>query len=291
MKFRAASIVIVALALSSPTLPLAADDKPTTDKPADTKPAADKPPTDQPPATPPTGPRGGGFGRGGFGGGGGAGRGGPGGFGGGGGGAGGPGGGPGAPGAFGRFGPTIMRAQAQDPLDEIIQLLGELNLGPDFTLSAEQKQSIQTARDEYKKQMDHWRTDHEEELKKLEDEMTQARAAIAQNAAAGQPNTRQNLQQIAQARQELTDTAPRSDETIVQIKGTLTTDQLKRLQAKETDRQAENEKLRQQIMQQQQQRLGRGGGFGGGGGGGGGGGAGNGAAGGRGNPAGPGRGI
>jgi hypothetical protein len=190
-----------------------------------------------------------------------------------------------------------MRAQAQDPLDEIIQLLGELNLAPDFTLSAEQKQTIQTARDEFKKQMDQWRADHAEELKKLEDEMAQARAAIAQNAAAGQPNTRQNLQQVAQARQELNDTAPRADETIVQIKGALTTEQLKKLQAKEADRQAENEKLRQQIMQQQP-RFGRGGGFGGGGGSGagaggpgGGAGGGNGPAGGRGNTAGPGRGI
>ena len=246
MRFRAASIVIAALALGTPTVTFAADDKPATDQPADTKPAADKPPTDQPPATPPAGPRGGGIGRGGFGGGGGAGRGGPGGFGGGG-GAGAP-GGPGAQGPFGRFVPTIMRAQAQDALDEITQLLGELNLAPDFTLSAEQKQTIQTARDEFKKQMDQWRADHEEELKKLEDEMAQARAAMGQGAGAGQPaNNRQNLQQIAQARQELTDSAPRSEETIVQIKGTLTTDQLKKLQVKETDRRAENEKLRQQI--------------------------------------------
>ena len=291
MKLRAASILIAALALGAPAVTFAAaDDKPANDKPADTKPAADNPPANQPPVTPPGGPRGGGggggFGRGGFGGGG---RGGPGGFGGGG-GAGGPGGiggGAGTQGPMGRFAPQIIRAQAQDSLDEIVQLLGELNLGPDFTLSAEQKQAIQAARDEYKKQMDQWRTEHEEELKKLDDEMTQARAAIAQNnAAGGQPaNNRQNLQKIAQARQELADTAPKSDETIVQIKGTLTTDQLKRLQAKEADRQAENEKLRQQIMQQQP-RLGRGGGFGGGGGG-----AGNGAAGGRGNASGPGRGI
>src|SRR5437762_359768 len=47
----------------------------------------------------------------------------------------------------------IMPAGAvmnRDSLSPLVMTLGELNLGPDFTLTAEQKQKIQTIRDDFK---------------------------------------------------------------------------------------------------------------------------------------------
>lgn len=227
------------MALWIPTSVFAADD----DKPATDKPAADKPAT-PPPATPP-----GGAGPG-AGGGGGAGR------------FGGPGG---LRGGFGG-GPGGLLGGGRDPLDEIIAILGEANLAPDFNLSTDQKQQIQAVRDDFKKQMDKWKAEHETDIKKLQDQMAQLRnAGGGPGGAGGQGNNRAQFQEVAQARQELQATAPKSDEAVVQIKAILSTEQLKRFEAKQAERQAEIEKLRQEMGNRFGGGAGPGGGFNGGG--------------------------
>jgi hypothetical protein len=164
----------------------------------------------------------------------------------------------------------------RDPMEELVSILGELNLSPDFTLSADQKTKIKSARDEFKKQQDDWQTAHADELKKQRDEMAELRGA----ARGGGGPDREKMQELFQARQELMGSAPKSDEAVVEIKGILTTDQLKKVDTAVAARQAQVEKMRNEMRERS--GPGGGGGQGGGrrGGGGGGGGAGRGGAGG-----------
>jgi hypothetical protein len=224
-----ASVVSGALLLSAAQYCPAADDP----KPASDKPPAAKP-TPGPAATP--GQGGGGGGRG-FGGG----------F-----------GGPGGAGGFG--GGARAFAGQRDPLDELLALLGDLNLAPDFTLAADQKSKIQVIRDGFKKTQDEWRSAHADELKKMQEDMAQLRGG-GQGAGGGQaqPPDREKMQELFQARQELMQSAPKSDEAAVEIKGLLTTEQLKKLEVRQTERQAEMERMRNEMPR----RFGPGGGAGG----------------------------
>jgi hypothetical protein len=270
MKLHLASLVVFGLCLFGSAWTFAADDP----KPATDKPAADKP------ATPAPNPGGGGGGAGGPGG-----R--RGGFGGGGPGGGGLGGGGGFGGAFGGGpgGPGRGIALNRDPLDELLALLGDLNLAPDFTLSTDQKAKIQTIRNDFKKLQDTWRTDHEADLKKIQDEMAALRGAGGGGGGGGAGGAQvspEKMQEIFAARQELMDSAPKSDEAVIEIKGLLATEQLKKLDVREAERKAEIEKARQDMQNRGGfggpggggGRGGRGGGAGGGAGGNGGGGAG-----------------
>jgi hypothetical protein len=210
MKKRLLTAVIASLMFFAPAGVFAADAPAAGDKPAGDKPAA---PTS--PATPATpGARGN--------------R---------------PGGGFGGPGGFG----------ARDPLAQLMTALGDVNLETDFTLTPEQKEKIQVIVTDFKKQMEKWRTDHEADLKKIPDDFAALRNGGRQagnngggNVAGG--NNRQQFQQATQARQALMETAPKADEAIAQIKGLLTTEQLKKLQTKIDERQAEAAKARQQAQ-------------------------------------------
>jgi len=140
---------------------------------------------------------------------------------------------PGGPGG-GRFG-----GFAPDPLAQTISMLGDLNLSTTFTLTNDQKEKIQAIRDEYKKKQDAWRTEHEADLKKIQDQFAALRAA---GQAEG---NREKIQEIMQTRQALQETAPKGDEAAASIKALLTTEQLKAYDAK----QAENEKNRAAIRE------------------------------------------
>jgi hypothetical protein len=253
MRHRILSAALVALSLSIPTYVLAAD----APKPAAEKPAADKPAGDQ------GGPRqggGGGGGRrapggggGGFGGGGGGGFGGPGGFG------GGPGGG----------NPAAMLDVARDPMEELIMIIGDLNMKPDFTLTADQKTKIQAARDGLKKLRDKWQADHEADFNQFTEQMNELRNSN------NPQEMREKMQEITVARMEVMESMPKSDETVAEIKGILTTEQLRTLDSRLTARKAEQQKAREQLMERMRNGgPGGGGGFGGGQGGSGGGGRG-----------------
>lgn len=239
MKKRMLTTVIASLMFFAPAGVFAADAPAAGDKPAADKPAA--PTSPAAPATP--GARGGRQG-GGFGG----------------------------PGGFG----------ARDPLAQLMAALGDVNLETDFTLTPEQKEKIQAIVADFKKQMDKWRTEHEADLKKIQDDFAALRNGGRQGGNNGGGNAggnnRQQFQQVVQARQALMDTAPKADEAIAQIKGLLTTEQLKKLQTKIDERQAEAAQARQQFQgafgggNAGGGRGGRGGGAAGGGAGGGGGG-------------------
>lgn len=243
MRNRALSVTLVALSLCVPASIYAADapEKPATDKSAAEKPA-------QP---------GGGGGAGGGGGRrqGGGGPGGGGAFGGGGGGFGG-----GGPGGFGGGNPAAMLNVARDPIDELIMIIGDLNMKADFTLTADQKTKIQAARDGLKKVRDKWQADHEADFNQFTEQMNELRNSN------NPQDMREKMQAITVARMEVMESIPKSDEAVVEIKGLLTTDQLKMLDSRLEERKAEQQKAREQMMERMRNGgPGGGGGFGGGG--------------------------
>lgn len=159
-------------------------------------------------------------------------------------------GGPGAPGGFG--GPGIFGQQ--DSLMELVDVLGDLNLAPGFTLTEDQKTKIQAIRDQFKTDREKWRKDHEADLKKIQDAFAEMREA------GGRPD-RQKMQDLGKQRQDLQATAPKGDEAAKQIKAILTEDQAKKLEGRQTERKAEQERLRKEM---QERFGGQGGGPGGG---------------------------
>jgi len=243
MKNKFSTIAVLALGLCAPAPVMFADDAPQptpTQKPAGGN-AGDNPNPDRPAgAGRPNGggPRGG-FGGGGAPGGGGFGGRGGGGFGGGGGGAGGfggRGGGFGGPGGFGGGGGSAgAMAPGRDALDELLAVLADLNLTPDFTLTADQKSKIQSIRDDFKAKVETWRTDHEAEMRQIQQDMQSARTAAAANN--GQVDAAK-VQALVQSRQDIADGAPKSDDAVLEIKGLLATDQLKTVSAKLDERKA-----------------------------------------------------
>jgi hypothetical protein len=217
------SIVVLVVMLSFARCGWAADEAKPSDKPAPTKPA---PGPGAEPGQP--GGGGGGPGRG-------LGRGG--GFGG---GFGGPGG------AF--AGPGMMRVMlSRDPMEELVYALGELNLTPDFTLTADQKTKIQSVRDDFKKQMEDWRKAHADEMKKLQDEAAELRGGGGPGAGGQEGANREKFRELFEARQQLMESAPKSDEAVAEIKGILTTEQLKKLDAAVAAKQVEMEKMRDEM--------------------------------------------
>jgi Spy/CpxP family protein refolding chaperone len=97
-------------------------------------------------------------------------------------------------------------------LTTAVQVLGDLNLSPDFTLDKEQKTKIQAVRDEYAKAMEKWRTDNQEKLAAIREEM--------QNA-----QDREARQAVMTKSRELYATGPKAEESVNQIKAALTAEQ------------------------------------------------------------------
>jgi Spy/CpxP family protein refolding chaperone len=98
-------------------------------------------------------------------------------------------------------------------LTNALEVLGDLNLSPDFSLDKEQKTKIKAVREEYTKAMEKWRTDNEEKLTKIREEMR------------GTQGDRDAMQAIMTKQRELYATAPKADEPINQVKAALTAEQ------------------------------------------------------------------
>lgn len=151
----------------------------------------------------------------------------------------GPGGGPpGGPGigAF-RMAPGFDR----NVLGEVISILGDLNLSPDFTLSADQKQKIQLIRDDFKNQQEMWRSEHAEELKQLDDRM-----AELMDGGGGPPEPEQ-MRELMEARHDLMSTAPNGENEAEQVKALLSEDQLKKFEARMAVVEEERQQMRRQF--------------------------------------------
>jgi hypothetical protein len=145
--------------------------------------------------------------------------------------------GPGAA-AFSVGGPMFGR----DAFSGVVSALGELNLAPDFNLSAEQEQKVQSIRDDFKSAMNQWRSDNADQLKQLDDQ--QKEMFDAMQSGGGMPDPGQ-MMEIAEQRRALNETAPNGEAHAGQLKEVLTADQRKRLD----DRLAEIEEERKTMLQ------------------------------------------
>jgi hypothetical protein len=139
-----------------------------------------------------------------------------------------------------------MNMVSRDPLDEFLLVLGELNLKADFTLSVDQKTKITDIRDALKKERDKYQTDHEADFKEIQTQITELRNTAGQNQN-GQ-DLRERFQELNEARQQLVDDAPKSDDALLEIKGLLSTDQLKAFAARQVERKAEADKARKEML-------------------------------------------
>jgi len=145
-------------------------------------------------------------------------------------GGGGPGGGPGGFAGRGMMG--------RDSLSEIITLLGEVNLKPEFNLTKDQKDKIQAIRNEVKEARAKWQKEKADDLKKLAEEMRAARDANVD---------REQLRELFQKRQEIMGTAPTTEEAVKKIREVLTAEQLAALDAYTKEKQAADEAARQEM--------------------------------------------
>jgi hypothetical protein len=128
----------------------------------------------------------------------------------------------------------------RDELAETLTLLGDLNLTPSFTLSQDQKVQIQAIRDRLKQAQETWRKEHQSQLDLVQDQARGSPGAGG-SAAAGQ--------ELRRKRQELTATAPKTDEAAKEILAVLTADQRKAFDAKMTQRRDEQRKLRERVRE------------------------------------------
>lgn len=93
------------------------------------------------------------------------------------------------------------RMLSDNQMSRAVAVLGELNLSPDFNLSEEQKQSIATIRDAFKKQQEQWQTAHADDLKNMND-------AMAEAMNAGGPPDPSAMRTIFEERRKIMSSAP-----------------------------------------------------------------------------------
>jgi hypothetical protein len=157
----------------------------------------------------------------------------------------GPGGGGGAGGGVMNFaggnaivmpaGPMMNR----DLLAPVVMMLGELNLSPDFNLSGEQKQKIQSIRDDFKSANEAFKKDHADELKQLDDQQKELMDGF-QNGNIPDPGA---MMELMEQRRAVMQNAPDGAEHASQIKALLTPDQVKKLEEKEAAMAKEREEM------------------------------------------------
>ena len=78
---------------------------------------------------------------------------------------------------FPGFGQGFGQFLQRDAFVEAVAALGDLALTPNFTITNEQKESIQSLRTDQKMAMDKWRGEHHDDIQKLMDEAQAAREA------------------------------------------------------------------------------------------------------------------
>jgi hypothetical protein len=151
-------------------------------------------------------------------------------------------GGGGGPQMGGRGGgpPPFMNMMDRNQLSRTIATLGELNLSPDFTLSADQKQKLEAIRADFKKQQDQWKTDHAADLKASDDAINDLRDN-------GGPPDRDQMRSLFEARMKIMSTAPDGADAVKQVIALLTPDQAKQLQAKQDELDAQRQAMRDQF--------------------------------------------
>jgi hypothetical protein len=148
---------------------------------------------------------------------------------------GGPDGGPQARG-FNRPGAFDRGGMGDDVLSRTVSALADVNLTPEFNLTAEQKQSIAGIRTAFEQSKKQWQTAHAADLAKLDQEMSDLRDG-------GQRPDQQQMRTLFDQRRQVMSNAPTGDAEVKQILAILSPEEAKQLQTK-TD-ELEKERLSQ----------------------------------------------
>ena len=135
---------------------------------------------------------------------------------------------------FGRFG-FGQGFQQRDPFVDALNALGDLALTPDFMITNEQKEKIQSLRFDQKLAMDKWRGDHADDLIKFTDQSQAARDAGDQ----------EKFRDILQKRRTLMQSGPKPEDAVKKLTALLNEEQRKRLDERLAQRRAEEEQARQ----------------------------------------------
>ncbi len=144
---------------------------------------------------------------------------------------------PNQPNQPGRFQGFEFRQPPPDVFVETLAALGELALMPDFMITAEQKESIQSLKYDFKLASDKWRGENFEELQKLIDEAQAARES----------GDREKSRELFQKRRNLMQKGPRPEDAAKKLMGLLNEEQRKRVDDRLAERRVEQEALRQQT--------------------------------------------
>jgi hypothetical protein len=124
-----------------------------------------------------------------------------------------------------------------DVFAETLAALGDLALSPDFPLTPEQKESIQSLRVDTKLAMDKWRGDNHDEILKMSEELQAARESGNQDKS----------RELFQKQQAFFQKGPRPEDAQKKLMGFLNEEQRKRVEEKMAERRAEAEVQRQQA--------------------------------------------
>lgn len=135
---------------------------------------------------------------------------------------------------FGRFG-FGQGFQQRDPFTDALNALGDLALTPNFTITNEQKESIQSLRVDHKLAYDKFRGDHADELMKLTDEAQAARDG----------GNIEKFRDILQKRRNVMNSGPKPEDAVKKLMGLLNEEQRTRLEERMAQRRAEEEAARQ----------------------------------------------
>jgi hypothetical protein len=145
-----------------------------------------------------------------------------------------------------RPGGPMQGLDGRNDLEPFIAALADLNLGPDFNLTAEQETKIADIRQAFKKSVETWRTDHEDQLNDLREQVRSMRR--------GQGN--EERQKVMDSIRDLVITAPNGDAEVKEIKALLNEDQARQVEAREASVKAENDRQREQMQQRWGNRRG-----------------------------------
>jgi hypothetical protein len=124
-----------------------------------------------------------------------------------------------------------------DVFAETLSALGDLALSPDFPLTTEQKESIQSLRVDTKLATDKWRGDNHDEILKMSEELQAARESGNQDKS----------RELFQKQQAFFQKGPKPEDAAKKLMGFLNEEQRKRVEEKMAERRAEAEVQRQQA--------------------------------------------
>ena len=124
-----------------------------------------------------------------------------------------------------------------DVFAETLAALGDLALTPDFLITPEQKESIQSLRADTKLAADKWRGDNHDEIQKMAEELQSARDS----------GNQEKSRELFQKQQTFFQKGPKPEDAAKKLVALLNEEQRKRLDEKLAERRAEAEVQRQQA--------------------------------------------